>query len=125
MKWPGFKGASIEPGVSDTPMLADDRRLYPLYELCQSMDIPISISLSSLLCFMVNTSYEYSSPLPLYRVGKDFPKLDVVVSHAAYPWVREVLGVAFVCPHIWVSPDLYLVGVNTPGGDDFVKAGNL
>lgn len=125
MKLRGFVGVSVEPGVSDTPMLSDDRRLYPIYELCQSMDIPISLSLSSLLCFMVNASYEYSSPLPLYRVAKDFPRLDIVVSHGAYPWVREMLGVAFVCPRVWVSPDLYMVGINTPGGDDYVKAANM
>ena len=125
MKTPGFVGVSIEPGVSDTPMLSNDRRLYPIYELCQTMDIPVSLSLSSLLCFMVGTSHEYSSPLPLYALAKDFPKLDIVISHGAWPWVRELLGIAFACPQIWVSPDLYMVGVNTPGGDEYVKAANM
>jgi len=125
MKLRGFVGVSIEPGVSATPMFSDDRRLYPIYELCQAMDIPVSLSLSNWLCVMAGTPIEYSSPLSLYRVAKDFAKLDIVVSHGAWPWVREVLGVAFTCPRVWLSPDLYMVGKNMPGGEDYVRAANL
>ncbi len=125
MTLPGFVGVSIEPAASDTLMFPDDPRLYPIYELCQTMDIPISLSMSNVLCWMVGSSYKYSSPLPLYQVAKDFSKLDIVVSHGAWPWVREILGVAFACPRIWVSPDLYMLGVNMPGAEDYVKAANM
>lgn len=125
IKHPGFVGVSIEPPCSDTPMHSDDKRIYPIYDLCQTMNVPISVSLSALLSSMVGASVEFSSPLSLHRVAKDFPKLDIIVSHGAWPWVLEILGVAFCCPRIWVSPDLYLVGVNTPGADDYVKAANM
>ena len=125
MKVKGFVGVSTEPCASDTPMHCDDKRLYPIYELCQSRDIPISLSLSTLLSFMVGASHEYSSPLSLYQVARDFPKLDIVISHGAWPWVREILGVAFICPRIWVSPDLYMVGTNIPGAEEYFKATNM
>ena len=35
-----------------------------------------------------------------------------------------MLGVAFVCGNVWVSPDLYMVGTNTPGAAEYVKAAN-
>jgi uncharacterized protein len=99
--------------------------LYPIYEACALRDVPVSVSLSGLLSTMVGASVEYSSPLPLYRVARDFPKLAIIISHAAWPWVQEVLGLAFVCPNIWVSPDLYINGTNMPFAAEFIKAANL
>lgn len=122
---PGFKGISLEPGASPTPMFADDERLYPLYERCLARDVPVSITLSGLLSHMAGIDYEYGSPMPLYQAANDFPGLDFVVSHGAWPWVRELLGLCFVLPNIYVSPDLYMVGVNLPGGDEYVKAANM
>lgn len=121
----GFRGVSIEPGASPTPMMADDERLYPIYEHCAAREVPVSVTLSGLLSHMVGNGYEYGSPLPLYDAAKDFPKLDFVISHGAWPWVRELLGLCFVLPNIYVSPDLYMVGVNLPGADEYVKAANM
>jgi predicted TIM-barrel fold metal-dependent hydrolase len=56
--------------------------LYPIYEACALRDVPVSVSLSGLLSTMVGASVEYSSPLPLYRVARDFPKLAIIISHA-------------------------------------------
>lgn len=125
MAIPGFVGIAIEPCASRIPMLASDRRLYPIYEACQNKQVPIMISLSNLLCHTAGSPYSHNSPIPLYQVAIDFPKLDIIVSHGAWPWVRELLGIAFVCPNIWVSPDLFMVGVNMPGADEFVKAANM
>ena len=122
---PGFVGVSIEPCCSEIPMAADDPRIYPIYELCQSMSVPISISLSTLLTAMSGSPYEFSSPLPLYKAARDFRKLNMVVSHGAWPWVREMLGVAYSFNNVWVSPDLYMLGRDTPGGEDYIKAANM
>ena len=122
---PGFVGVSIEPCCAETPMFADDERIFPIYELCQSLGVPISVSLSTLLTAMSGASYEFSSPLPLYKVARSFQKLSIVVSHGAWPWVREVLGVAYSHKNVWVSPDLYMLGPNTPGADDYIKAANM
>ena len=122
---PGFKGISIEPGASSTPMTTDDQRLYPIYEKCHEHGVPISITLSGMLGQMVGASWEFNSPQPLYQTAKDFPDLQIVISHAAWPYVQEMLGVAFVCGNVWVSPDLYMVGTNTPGASEYVKAANF
>lgn len=124
LKIPGFVGAAIEPCASRIPMLADDRRLYPVYEACQKREVPVYVSLSNLLCHTAGAPYSHNSPIPLYQVAVDFPKLDIIVAHGAWPWSRELLGIAFVCPNIWVSPDLFMVGVNMPGAEDYVKAAN-
>ncbi|MCW5602946.1 MAG: amidohydrolase family protein [Burkholderiales bacterium] len=119
---PGFCGVSIEPTIAPDPSFKrpDDRRIYPIYEKCQSLEIPISIALSAPLQ-QFDRAYEDSSPVPLFRVAKDFPKLQIHVAHAAFPWVMEMIGVAWVCPNIWLSPDEYL-GQRIPGAAEYVKA---
>ena len=121
-KVPGFVGASIEPGAGHEPMYSDDRRLYPLYERCQELGIPMSITLSGYLASMVGHDLSYGSPTSVLKVAKDFPKLRIIVSHAAWPNVMPMLEVAFIKDNVYVSPDLYLNGVNTPGAHEFIKA---
>jgi predicted TIM-barrel fold metal-dependent hydrolase len=121
----GFCGISIEPGASFTPMYSDDRKLYPLYERCQELELPISITLSGYLAAMVGHDLAYGSPTPVFRVAQDFPRLRIVVSHGAWPNVLPMLEVAFIKDNVYVSPDLYLNGTNTPGAAEYVKAAHF
>ena len=123
LKLPGFKGVSIEPSISRDPTLhrADDERLYPIYEECVRLDVPLNITLSAQLQARTGRPYEDSSPLPIARVARDFPKLTIHVAHCAWPYVMEMIGVAFVCPNVWLSPDQYMVK-RLPGADQYIKA---
>jgi len=121
----GFCGISIEPGAGITPMYSDDRKLYPLYERCQELELPISITISGYLAAMVGHSLAYGSPTPVFQVARDFPRLRIVVSHGAWPNVLPMLEVAFIRDNVYVSPDLYLNGTNTPGAAEYVKAAHF
>ena len=118
----GYVGASIEPGATFEAMYADDRRLYPLYEKCQELDLPMSITLSGYLASMVGHDLSYGSPTPVFKVAKDFPKLKIIVSHAAWPNIMPMMEVAFIRENVYVSPDLYMNGINTPGAHEYIKA---
>lgn len=122
---PGFTGVSIEPTIARTRDIvrADDRRLYPIYEECVKRRVPVNISLSAVLQATVNRPYELSSPIQIYQVAKDFPGLDIHVAHAAWPYVMEMIGVCFVCPNVWLSPDQYMIK-RVPGAQEYVKAAN-
>lgn len=121
----GFKGISIEPSIALDPSFtsAGDKRLYPIYEECGRLDVPINISLSAVLQSTVNRPYELSNPLQIYQVAKDFPKLDFHIAHAAWPYVMEMIGVCFVCPNVWLSPDQYMIKM-VPAAHEYVKAAN-
>jgi len=125
MKVPGFKGISIEPSISLTQDIrrADDQRLYPIYEECVRRDIPINISISALLQRITKRPYEDSDPRQVYQVALDFPRLDIHVAHAGYPWVMEMIGVAFVCTNVWMSTDTYLIP-QMPGASEYAVAAN-
>jgi predicted TIM-barrel fold metal-dependent hydrolase len=120
---PGFKGVSIEPTISKDSTIEspNDRRLYPIYEECVKRSVPINITLSAQLQARLRRPYEHSSPLGLYRLAQTFPKLVIHVAHAAWPYVMDMIGVAFVCPNIWLSPDQYMVS-RLPGASEYVKA---
>lgn len=126
VKFKGCKGVSIEPTNSiDTRISkADDRQLYPIYEECLRLDVPISIGLSAL--YQAQQPYmriEDASPVQIFRVARDFPKLQIVCSHGGWPFVIDMIGVAFDCPNVWISPDLYMVP-QMPFAHEYVKAAN-
>lgn len=118
----GYVGMSIEPGAAAEPMYSDDRRLYPLYDRCAELGIPMSITLSGYLSAMVGHDLSYGSPTPVYKVARDFPKLKIIVSHGAWPNVMPMMEVAFMRENVYVSPDLYINGIDTPGAQEYIKA---
>jgi len=123
LRLPGFKGISIEPPISKDPSIHGpaDPRLYPIYEDCVRRGVPLNITLSAQLQARLGRPYEHGSPVPLFKVAKDFPKLTIHVAHAAWPFVMDMIGVAFVCPNVWISPDQYMVK-RLPGAEEYVKA---
>ncbi len=119
----GFKGISLEPTISLNPSIrrADNRSLYPYYEECLRQDVPVNITLSGVLQRLTGQPYELSSPVQVYQVAVDFPKLDIHVAHGAYPNVMEMIGIALTCPNVWLSPDLYMAK-QWPGSSEYAKA---
>lgn len=120
---PGFVGVSLEPSIALEPTFAqmDDRRLYPIYEECVRRNIPVNVTLSGALQSITRQPYERSHPTQVYQVAIDFPKLDIHIAHGGYPWVMEMIGICMACPNVWLSPDLYMVGL-FPGAQDYAKA---
>ncbi len=121
MVLPGFKGVSIEPTIVPGLTGADDQRLYPLYDECVRRDIPISITMSAILQASERLPYEHGAPAQIYQMAIDFPDLDVHVAHGAWPWVMDMIGIAFTCRNIWLSPDQYMVP-SLPGAELYAKA---
>jgi predicted TIM-barrel fold metal-dependent hydrolase len=114
----GFRAITIEPGAYPIPLYADDRRLYPIYGHLEDRNIPVVLMTGG----NAGPDLSYSSPIPLDRVAADFPTLKIVISHGNWPWVHEILHVAFRRANIYLSPDMYLY--NMPGMDDYLKAVN-
>jgi len=114
----GFRGVTIEPGAYPVPLYADDRNLYPVYAHLEDRNIPVVIMTGG----NAGPDLSYSNPIQLDRVAADFPTLKIVVSHGNWPWVTEILHVAFRRANVYLSPDMYLY--NMPGMDDYLKAAN-
>jgi uncharacterized protein len=114
----GLKGINLEPGAYPQPLYADDRRLYPIYAYCEDRNIPVTIMAGG----SAGPDLSYTYPAHIDRVAADFPQLRIAITHGAWPWVSEILHVAFRRPNVYLSPDQYLC--NMPGMDDYIRAAN-
>lgn len=114
----GLKGINIEPGAYPTPMYADDRRLYPIYAYCEDRGIPVVVMAGG----SAGPDLSYTVPVHIDRVAGDFPALRIAISHGGWPWVHEILHVAFRRLNVYLSPDQYLC--NMPGMNDYIAAAN-
>ncbi len=112
----GFRAINIEPGSYPLPLMADDRRLYPIYAQCEDASVPVIIMAGG----SAGPDLSYTEPVHLDRVAADFPDLKIVVSHGGWPWVHQMLHIAFRRPNVYLSPDQYLA--NLPGSDDYIRA---
>ena len=114
----GLIGLALDPGFADHPHYADDPMLRPLYERCRELKVPVMITISG----NAGPDITYGDPVRVDRVAAAYPDLQIVVAHGGWPWVPQMLGVAYRRPNVWISPDQYVV--NMPGSRDFVDAAN-
>ena len=113
-----LKAVSMEPGACAVPLYANDRRLYPIYEMCQAHKIPVILMLGG----RAGPDVSYSTPEIISRIAADFPKGKFMVSHGGWPWVQAVIGACFWQDNIWLCPDMYLM--NNSGAQDYIAAAN-
>ncbi len=111
----GMRGIHISPTRSALATHADDRRLYPLYELCLELKVPVVIMTGP----FAGPSIEDTHPRYIQKMASDFPRLSIVVGHGCWPFTNEMLGVAYRHENVFVSPDAYLF---MPGSEVFVEA---
>jgi uncharacterized protein len=112
----GLKGINLEPGFAATPTRADDPIFFPIYEICDQLKVPVC-----LMSGPTSPSFELTDPAPVGRVARAFPNLSIVCYHGFYPYVNEVIGVAFRYENVFVVPDMYIF---LPGGSLYVEAAN-
>jgi predicted TIM-barrel fold metal-dependent hydrolase len=113
----GLRAVFIEPGRSPGCNL-DDRRLYPIYELCSELDMTLMPQTSGILGAK---SIDYANPVHLDQVAEDFPTLRIIAGHGCYPYVREAIVVAARRENVFMSPDSLLFDLGT---EDWLKAVN-
>ncbi|RYF42848.1 MAG: amidohydrolase [Comamonadaceae bacterium] len=95
----GLQGLNIqgfEHGVA-----IDDPLLHPLYKKCVELDVPVNIHCG--MNFSTHASIAYGQPLALDRVMMAFPGLRVCASPPGWPWVTELLAVAWRHPTVWIG----------------------
>ena len=87
----GLRGLNLQ--CFEHRLAINDRKLYPLYAKCIELDIPVNIHAS--INFSTDTLMEYGHPRALDEVMVHFPELRVCASPPGWPWVQELIGVAW------------------------------
>ena len=94
----GLRGLNLGPWLQK--LLANDKRYYPLYAKAVELDVPVVLHTSS--HFDPTVSFETGNPTYLDDVCVFFPELKVIASHAGWPWISQMIAVA------WRHPNVYL-----------------
>ena len=112
----GLKAINVEPGFGSPLRNADDPMLFPVYDACQQLGVPVSI-----MSGPTAPSLDFVNPSAVGHVAKAFPSLSIICYHGFYPYVNEVIGVAFRHANVFLVPDMYIF---LPGGKLYVEAAN-
>lgn len=95
----GLRGLNIQG--FEHKLDIDDPLLYPLYEKAAELDIPVNIHCGT--NFSTHVSMAHGHPLALDKVLRDFPALRICASPPGWPWVQELLAVAWRHPNLWIG----------------------
>lgn len=95
----GLRGLNIQCFECKLPI--NDRKLYPLYAKCVELGIPANIHTG--INFSTRTKMSYGHPSNLDEVAVDFPELRLIASPPGFPWVHELIGVAWRHPNVHIG----------------------
>lgn len=93
----GLIGPKFQPPVQ--AFHPNDRRFYPIWDLCQSLGAPVLIHIGTTgLGFGMpgggGLKLKYGRPIPgLDDIAADFPHLNIVAAHPGWPWTEELIAV--------------------------------
>lgn len=104
------RGVIIEPVIFQKEV--DDKDIFPLYSYLEKNDIPVMIT------FYADARQD--GPSRIERIAQSFPKLKLILSHAGYPQVLQMINLAFRYSGIYLLPDIY--GFTVPGSDSYQSA---
>jgi predicted TIM-barrel fold metal-dependent hydrolase len=81
---------------------ANDRALYPAYEICQSTGVPVVVHCGT--STFPGALNQYGDPILLDDVLRDFPRLDVVLAHGGRGWWYDAAAfLALANQRVWVE----------------------
>ncbi len=81
---------------------ANDRALYPAYEICQSAGVPIVVHCGT--STFPGAMNQYADPILLDDVLRDFPRLSVVLAHGGRGWWYDAAAfLALSNEHVWLE----------------------
>ncbi|MFX1556319.1 MAG: amidohydrolase family protein [Promethearchaeota archaeon] len=118
----GLRGIAIRPFMFGIP--PHHAKMYPIYSKCVELDIPIWFHLS--INHSTNTM-EVERPIYLDIVAQDFPELKMIAGHGGWPWVNELVGVAWKNSNIYIDFASYLpkyIGIEGTGWETLIHYGN-
>jgi uncharacterized protein len=95
----GARGLKLYPSYQF--FYPNERRVYPIYEVCQAAGIPLLLHIGSSV--MPGTRLKYCDPIHLDDVAVDFPRLNIVMAHGGRGYWYDAC--AFMVAHF---PNVYI-----------------
>ena len=112
----GFKGVYIHTYGFGIPL--DHRLYYPLYAKCVELGVAVSMQVGHSAEHMPN---ELGRPIHLDNVALDFPELKIVGAHTGWPWVDEMISLAWKHENVFLGIDAHHPKYLDPAVIHFMK----
>ncbi len=118
----GLRGIAVRPFMFGIP--PHHAKMYPLYAACVELDIPIWFHLS--INYSTNTM-EVERPIYIDIVAQDFPELKIIAGHGGWPWVNEMVAVAWRNKNVYIDIASYIpkyIGMPGTGWEPLLRYGD-
>lgn len=93
-----FIGAHLHPYGFGIPV--NHRRLYPFYAKCAELDVPVVMQVGHSAERMPS---EMGRPILIDDIALDFPELNIVAAHTGWPWVEELIALAWKHRNVYIG----------------------
>jgi len=103
----GLRGLKLHPSAQG--FRPDDRAVaYPVFETADALGVPVTLHTGTTgfgagMPGGGRIKLDASRPILLDAVAADFPSLQIVMAHPAWPWQDEQLAVALHKPNTWID----------------------
>lgn len=102
----GFVGAHLYPHWFE--MAPDHARYYPFYMKCAELDVPIQLQVGHCLRYSEDKPLKsVGRPITLDTIACDIPEVTLIGIHVGFPWVTEMISVAWKNPNVYIGIDAY------------------
>lgn len=95
----GLCGLKLDPAMQDFD--PSDNHFYPLYETAAALKIPVLFHAG--LSFAPHSKLRQGQPILFEDIAADFPGLNIVLAHLAWPWVAEAVALALKYPNVYLD----------------------
>lgn len=111
----GFVGAHMHP-FGFAPV--NHKLWYPFYAKCVELDVPVISQIGHSGEVMYS---DYGRPIYIDEVAVDFPELRFVASHTGWPWVEELVAMAWKHPNVYIATSAHLPRYWDPSLVNFIN----
>lgn len=112
----GFKGAHLHAYGFERAI--NDRDYWPFYAKCVELDVPIVMQVGHSAEIMPSA---LGRPLLLDDIAIYFPDLKIVGAHTGWPWVEELVAMAWKHPNVYIGTSAHMPRYWDPALIDFMK----
>ena len=95
----GLRGLNLP--CFELKIAINDPRMFPLYAKCIELDVPVVLHCG--VNFSTTSPIRNSHPAMLDDVLVHFPELTVIVSPPGWPWLQELIAVAWRHAHVYIG----------------------
>lgn len=112
----GFKGAHLHSYGFEKAI--NDRDYWPYYAKCVELDVPVVMQVGHSAEIMPSA---LARPILIDDIAIYFPELRIVAAHTGWPWVEELIALAWKHPNVYIGTSAHMPRYWHPALVDFLK----